>query len=207
MNDRETFTRRIKQGTDEHASNPTLQFMQENFRSVNGGRPVSRAPGSSRKPSGSMEVVPTKEWEDISVDDEITRPMSNLRLKTFPTRCQRYNGFTDIDDNITKLNKLTNHPDCFPLNHMIPSFRKSNYRLKLPGEKWTLKGMLTNWIWKIHITVVSLLAPKVLPGHKCIHAAFVDLKLIIPHSLLYWTVTVFHLQDSNQAQRSTWSLK
>ena len=35
-NDRETFTRRINQGTEEHASNPTLQFLQENYRRVKG---------------------------------------------------------------------------------------------------------------------------------------------------------------------------
>ena len=134
-NDRETFTRRINQDTAEHALNPTLQFMRENYRKVNDECKKSGAPGSSRIPSGSMEVIPPTQWEDINVDDEVTRPLSNLRIRAFPHRCQRTNGFTDVGDNITKLIHLTNHPECFPLSHIIPSFRKNNTKLRLPGVK------------------------------------------------------------------------
>ena len=101
-NDTDTFTRQINQGTDLHQTNPTLQYMKENYRNIMENRPVKNAPGSPRQSSGSQVIVHPTIWEDVSVDQEITLPLKHLTLESFPVKCHRTIGNTDTDETFKK---------------------------------------------------------------------------------------------------------
>ena len=121
-NDQDNFSTRVKQGPEVHSSAPVTKFMKENYRNI----VLQRGPLTpmSRNPSNeSMEVVPSAAWEDVSVDDSVdgvAKALKKLTTKPFPTnylQMKRTVGNTDTNDNIEKLNKLSQHPEFFSFEH------------------------------------------------------------------------------------------
>ena len=113
-NDQDNFATRVKQGSAVHSTSPLTKFMKENYQNI--ARQRGPLPSTSQN---SMEVVPVAAREKASVDnsvDGMAKAFQKLTTKPFPTnyrQMQRTVGNTDINDNIQKLNKLSQHPEFF----------------------------------------------------------------------------------------------
>ena len=87
--------------------------MKENYRNIC----QRQRQCSSHNPSiESLVMVPENSWGDVNVEEEITIPMKNLAMKTFPPNYLQYQGTVgniDTDNNIQKLSRVAYHPESF----------------------------------------------------------------------------------------------